>query len=81
MVTLLIRLIFAVRTYDLIYIMRTGAARPGDRPGQLLHLPAGVRDLEHRPGGRDVGDPAADRAGAHRAFTATCARWWEQGDR
>ncbi len=63
-VTLLIRLIFAVKTFDLG--LRDDPRRPRhrDRSHQLLHLPFGVLRIEYRPGLRDLGAAAGHRPGA-----------------
>ncbi len=65
-VTLLIRLIFAVKTYDLIYIMTRGGPGVVHRLRQLLHLPHRLRRL-------NIGEASAmsiillgDHPGAHR---------------
>ena len=57
-VTLLIRLIFAVKTYDLD--LHHDPRRPGHRhrSGQLLHLPHGLRQPQYRRGLGHVGHPA-----------------------
>ena len=63
-VTLLIRLIFAVKTFDLVFIMTRGGPGTVDRSHQLLHLPLGVLRTEYRPGIRDLRPAAGHRAGA-----------------
>ena len=64
-VTLLIRLIFAVKTYDLIYIMTRGG--PGvstDFVSYFIYRTAFV-SAEHRRGLGDVDHPARHHPGAH----------------
>ena len=64
-VTLLIRLIFAVKTYDLIYIMTRGG--PGvstDFVSYFIYRTAFVSP-EHRRGVGDVDHPARHHPGAH----------------
>ena len=63
-VTLLIRLIFAVKTYDLIYIMtRGGPGTATDLVSYFIYRTAFVRP-EYRRGLGDVGAPAGHRPGA-----------------
>ena len=64
-VTLLIRLIFAIKTFDLIFIMtRGGPGTATDLISYFIYRSA-FFGLEHRPGLRHLGDPAAGhRAGA-----------------
>ena len=65
-VTLLIRLIFAVKTYDLVYIMTRGG--PGvstDFISYFIYRTAFV-SLNLGEASRHVGDPAGRRPGPHR---------------
>ena len=65
-VTLLIRMIFAVKTYDLIYIMTRGGPGVATDLVSYFDLPHRLRQPECRRGIGDVGDPARVHPAPHR---------------